>query len=676
MEEKLFDKVLVANRGEIAVRIIKTLRRLRIKSVAVYSESDTNAVHVNMADEAIFIGNSPATDSYLCIDHIISAIRKSGAQAVHPGYGFLSENPLFAEALEKEGVSLIGPSKDAIKSMGDKIAAKKIAEQSEVSTVPGYMGIISDENKAVEIAKEIGFPVMVKAAAGGGGRGMRVVHNAAAMKDAFISASNEARNSFSDDRVFIEKYITRPCHIEIQVLADKHGNAVTFGERECSIQRHHQKIIEEAPSPFISEKTRKEMCAQSLKLVEAMGYYSAGTVEFIVDQQQNFYFMEMNTRLQVEHCVTELVYNTDLVEHMVRVAAGQKLNIKQSDIKAKGWAIESRICAEDPARGFLPSSGRITTYEEPPKNSQIRVDSGIAEGGEVSMFYDQMIAKLCTYAPTRKESIEIMTKALDEYSILGIAHNISFLQSIMQHQKFIDGAVSTNFIAEEYPEGFLGEQINSEVTQIFMAAAIHMHMAESLRSASISGSEEDQDKKVGTRWIVKIDKSFYPVIIKPVAGGYNIRNESDRINVRSDWVIGNKIFRGTINGTSTAIRIENILNGYKLTYAARQAEIRILSPRVAELEQFMPIKEFVEDHKTIKAPLAGKISTIHIEKDQLVKAGEKLLTIEAMKMENVISSTKEGIVDEIHIEEGSNVTTDQVMVNLKDKEADNQKEES
>lgn len=670
MEEKLFDKVLVANRGEIAVRIIKTLKKLRIKSVAVYSESDTNAVHVNMADEAIFIGNSPATDSYLCIDHIISAIRKSGAQAVHPGYGFLSENPVFAEALAKEGVVLIGPHASAIKSMGDKIAAKKIAEKSKVNTVPGYMGVISDENEAVKIAKKIGFPVMVKAAAGGGGRGMRVVHNAEEMKDAFISASNEARNSFSDDRVFIEKYIESPCHIEIQVLADKHGNAVTFGERECSIQRHHQKIIEEAPSPFISDKTRKEMCKQSLKLVEAIGYYSAGTVEFIVDQKQNFYFMEMNTRLQVEHCVTELVYDVDLVEHMIRVAAGHKLNITQSDIKAKGWAIESRICAEDPARGFLPSSGRITTYQEPPKNSQIRVDSGIAEGGEVSMFYDQMIAKLCTYASTRKEAIDIMTKALDEYSILGIAHNISFLQSIMQHQKFIDGSVSTNFIAEEYPEGFLGEQIDSDMTQIFIAAAIHMHMTESLRSSSISGSEEDQVKKVGTRWIMKIDDHFYPVIVKPVEGGYNIRNESNRISIRSDWIIGNKLFRGIINGVPAAIRVEHITNGYKLTYAARQTEIRVLSPRVAELEQFMPIKETAEDHKTIRAPLAGKITSIFVEKDQMVKAGEKLITIEAMKMENVISAPKEGVIDQIHIEEGANVTTDQVMINLSDRETE------
>lgn len=665
-ENKLFNKVLIANRGEIAVRIIKTLRKLSIQSVAVYSESDTNALHVNMADEAIFIGNSPAIDSYLCIEHIIAAIRKSGAQAVHPGYGFLSENPLFARALDAEGITLIGPSADAIKSMGDKIEAKKLAEKSKVNTVPGYLGVIEDATKALKIAKKIGFPVMVKAAAGGGGRGMRVVHNEAELKDAFLSASNEAKNTFSDERVFIEKYIQSPSHIEIQVLADKHGNAITLGERECSIQRHHQKIIEEAPSPFISDKTRKEMFKQSLKLVKSIGYYSAGTVEFIVDRKQNFYFMEMNTRLQVEHCVTELIYGIDLVEHMIRVAAGQKLKLKQEDLKVNGWAIESRICAEDPARGFLPSSGRITSYQEPPKHSQIRVDSGITEGGEVSMFYDQMIAKLCTHAPTRAEALAIMTRALGEYTILGIAHNMSFLQSIMQHPKFIKGEISTTFIDEEYPDGFLGEEITSEITQIFIGVAVHIHMTESIRAANITGSEEDQDKKVGTRWIVSIDGSFYPVIIKPVSGGYNVRHESNRIYVRSDWFIGNKMFRGTVNSTPVTIGIDYISNGYKLTYSARESLIRVITPRIAELEQFMPKKEKKEDQKNLKAPLSGKVSKIFIKKDQLVKQGEKLLIIEAMKMENTICALKEAIVDKIHIEEGVNISTNQLLINFKE----------
>jgi len=660
--DKLFDKVLIANRGEIAVRIIKTLRKLRIKSVAVFSESDTNAVHVNLADEAEFIGNSPAIDSYLCIDHIISAIRKSGAQAVHPGYGFLSENPKFAEALAAEGVALIGPSPESIKSMGDKIEAKIIAEKSKVNTVPGYMGIISDDKKALSIAKKIGFPVIVKAAAGGGGRGMRVVHNSEELVEAFHSASNEAKNSFSDGRVFIEKYIQSPRHIEIQVLADKYGNAITLGERECSIQRHHQKIIEEAPSPFISEKTRKEMCKQSLKLVKAMGYYSAGTVEFIVDSKQNFYFMEMNTRLQVEHCVTELIYGVDLVEQMIRIAAGQKLQLKQEDIKVNGWAMESRICAEDPARGFLPSSGRITTYQEPIKHPQIRVDSGIAEGGEVSMFYDQMIAKLCTHAPTRDEAIKLMSRALGEYSILGIAHNMSFLQSMMQHPKFIKGDITTTFIEEEYPEGFLGEEITSEITRVFIAASIHIHMTEAIRTANISGSESDQDKKVGTRWIVNIDKSFYPVIIKPVAGGYNIRNDNNRIYVRSDWVTGGKLFRGTVNGIASTVRVTPIINGYQLTYSARDSIVRVLSPRIAELAQFMPKKEKKIDTKSLKAPLSGRISKVFVEKDQLVKQGQKLLVIEAMKMENTICALRESVVENVHVKDGDTVSTNQLML--------------
>ncbi|MCH9753507.1 MAG: acetyl/propionyl/methylcrotonyl-CoA carboxylase subunit alpha [Alphaproteobacteria bacterium] len=664
---KLFDKVLVANRGEIAVRIIKTLRKLNIKSVAVFSESDTNAVHVNLADEAVFIGNSPATDSYLCIDHIISAIRKSGAQAVHPGYGFLSENSEFAKALKKEGVELIGPSASSIKSMGDKIEAKKIADKAKVSTVPGYMGVIPDYNKAIKIAKKIGFPVIVKAAAGGGGRGMRVVHNEDDMKHAFISASNEARNSFSDERVFIEKYIVSPRHIEIQILADKHGNAVTLGERECSIQRHHQKVIEEAPSPFISDKTRKLMCKQSLKLVESMGYYSAGTVEFIVDKNQNFYFMEMNTRIQVEHCVTELVYDVDLVEHMIRVAAGQKLALNQEDLKVNGWAIESRICAEDPTRGFLPSSGRITSYQEPPKNSLVRVDSGIAEGGEVSMFYDQMIAKLCTHAPTREQAIEVMNQSLDEYTILGIAHNIPFLQSIMQHPKFIRGDVATTFIDEEYPDGFLGEEITSEITQIFIGAAIHIHMTEAVRAASITGTNEDQYKKVGTRWIVNIDGSFFPVIIKPVEGGYNIRHESDRILVRSDWPIGSKIFRCSVNNISAAISIKYVNNGYVLNYAAREAEVRVISPRIAELEQFMPKRQEITDQQNMIAPLSGKISQIFVEKGQSVKQGEKLFVIEAMKMENTICATKEAMIEDIHVKEGDSITTNQLMISFAEK---------
>ena len=658
-KKKLFDKVLIANRGEIAVRIIKTLKKLGIKSVAVYSEADTNSLHVSMADEAIFIGNSPATDSYLSIPHIISAIRQTGAQAVHPGYGFLSENYAFASALRDENVTLLGPSPEAIKSMGDKIEAKKLAEKAGVNTVPGYLGVIKDAKNATKIAQKLGFPVMVKAAAGGGGKGMRVVRNAEDMVDSFSSASNEARNNFSDARVFLEKFIENPRHIEIQVLADKFGNVVCIGERECSIQRHHQKVIEEAPSPFISDKTRKEMYKQSIKLVKKIGYYSVGTVEFIVDKKQNFYFMEMNTRLQVEHCVTELVYNLDLVEQMIIVAAGEKITIKQSDLKPNGWAIESRICSEDPARKFLPSSGRITQYQEPPKNSKIRVDSGIAEGGKVSMFYDQMISKLCTHAPTRLEAIELMRKALSEYIILGISHNISFLEAIMQNTRFVDGNFSTNFIAEEYPDGFLGAEINSEITLAFIGVAIHIHMTEAIRASSII---DDRASTVGTRWVVNIDSESYPVIIKPVTNGYNIRYERNRIYVRSNWIIGATLFRGQVNNKNVNVRIESILNNYKLTYAGREVIASIRSPRVAELEQFMPTTNKNKAQPILTAPLSGMIVKIFVKPGEEVKAGQKLLIIEAMKMENVICAEHTSKITSINVAEKEQVAVGAVII--------------
>lgn len=661
MQRKLFDKILIANRGEIAVRIMKTLKKLGIKSVAVYSESDTNSMHVRLADEAIFIGNSPATDSYLNVEHLLSAIRQTGAQAVHPGYGFLSENANFARALASENAVLIGPSADAIKAMGDKIEAKKLAEKAGVSTVPGYLGIIKDSKEAVKIATKLGFPVILKAAAGGGGKGMRVVRSADEITDAFESASNEAGNNFSDNRVFLEKFIENPRHIEIQVLADKHGNAVCIGERECSIQRHHQKIIEEAPSPFISEKTRAAMYKQSLKLVKQIGYYSAGTVEFIIDSKQNFYFMEMNTRLQVEHCVTELIYGIDLVELMIRVAAGEKLPITQDDLKVNGWAIESRICAEDPARGFLPSSGRITRYQEPPKNSQIRVDSGIDEGGEVSMFYDQMVAKLCTHAPTRLEAIEVMRKALSEYTIAGISHNISFLEAIMQNQRFVDGNISTGFIAEEYPDGFLGAEITSELTLLFLGVAIQLHMTESIRAAAISGMDASA---VGTRWIASLEGQLYPLIIKPVTDGYNIRYESNRIYVRSSWNIGATLFRGVVNGRNVNVRVERTMDGYKLIYAGRNVEISIRSPRVSELEQFMPVKSKNKFQTNLSAPLSGKIVKIFVAPGDEIKAGQKLVIIEAMKMENLITAEQIVKIANINVAEGDHISVGTVLIDF------------
>lgn len=668
MSKKLFNKVLIANRGEIAVRIIKTLQKLGIKSVAVYSETDTNSMHVDMADEAYFIGNSPASDSYLCIEHIMAAVRKSGAQAVHPGYGFLAENPEFAKALAAEGVELLGPSAECIKVMGDKIQAKKIAQTSGVNTVPGYLGVIEDSKKAAKIAKKIGYPVIVKAAAGGGGRGMRVVKSNEEIFDAFSSATLEAKNSFSDPRVFIEKFIENPRHIEIQVLADKYGNICCLGERECSIQRHHQKIIEEAPSPVLTEKTRKLMYKQVHKLVKQINYFSAGTIEFIMDDKQNFYFMEMNTRLQVEHCVTELIYDLDLVEQMIRIAAGEKLELNEKDLKPNGWAIESRICAEDPSRGFLPSSGRITHYEEPPRNNNVRVDSGVMEGGTVSMFYDQMIAKLCTHAPTREKAIELMKKSLSEYVILGISHNIRFLEAIMENPRFMDGDISTNFIAQEYPDGFLGAELTSEITAVFLATAIHIHMEEAIRNAGITDTNPDQVRKVGTRWVVNIDGEQYPIIIKSVfeefRKGYNIRFESNRISIRSNWSLGNNIFRGIVNGKDIRVRISPIIEGYKLTYAAREVIVYVRTPRIAELEQFMLKKENNEKQTNLTASLSGVVTKVHVKPGQEVKTGQKLLAIEAMKMENVITAESDTKIETVYVSEGDHINTGEQLIDF------------
>ena len=661
-EKSLFEKVLIANRGEIALRIIKTLKKMGIKSVAVYSEADTNAKYVQYADEAYYIGNSPATESYLSIKNIINAIRASGAEAVHPGYGFLAENANFANALKREGITLIGPSAQVIKKMGDKIEAKKIAIDSGVSTVPGYMGTINSVQQAVEIAENIGFPIIIKAAAGGGGRGMRVVRNAKEMENAFSSAKFEAENSFSDSRVFIEKLIIAPRHIEIQLLADQYGNAVCLGERECSIQRYHQKVIEEAPSSFIDEETRKKMYAEVIALSKKVGYYSAGTVEFMVDKYKNYYFLEMNTRLQVEHPVTELVTGIDIVEQMIRVAASEKLPFSQDDIKLTGWAFECRICAEDPSRGFLPSSGRILDYQEPPKSENIRIDSGIGAGGEISMFYDPMIAKLCTYSETRKEAIEQMRRALSSYVIKGISHNITFLEAIINHQRFIDGDIHTGFIEEEYPEGFSGAELTSEITKVFLATAIFAYIAEQKRAASIADQITKQSNKIGTRWVVTIDKAQYPVMIKPVEDGYNIRYGSERIYVRSNWAAGNHLFTALVNAEKVNVKIENILTGYRLTHAGVSVDTYVRSPRISELESLMPIKDEAEEQTELLAPLAGQIIGIKVKAGDEVEIGQELVVLTAMKMENIITAERPGKIAGIMVKEMENVASGQLLL--------------
>jgi propionyl-CoA carboxylase alpha chain len=665
MTKPLFEKVLVANRGEIALRIFRTLKKMGIKSVAVYSEADTNSLHVQHADEAVYIGPSPATESYLSIPNIINALRTTGANALHPGYGFLSENAEFAKALKKEGVTLIGPSAKIIGMMGDKIEAKKIASDAGVSTIPGFVGAVESVDQAITIAQEIGFPVMLKAAAGGGGKGMRVVNNAEEMSDALSSATREATSSYNDGRLFIEKFIINPRHIEIQLLADKYGNAVCLGERECSIQRHHQKVIEEAPSPFLDELTRDKMYKQVLALASSVKYFSAGTVEFIADQNKNFYFLEVNTRLQVEHGVTELITGVDIVEEMIKIAAGKKLSFSQNDIKFNGWAIESRIYSEDPKRGFLPSSGRIIAYREPPKSSNIRIDSGVKEGNEVSMFYDAMIAKLCTHAENRDKAIEHMKHALANYVIRGVSHNISFLEAIMNTERFQKGLLSTNFIDNEYPGGFLGAELTSEISRNLLAVGLFIHLAEIKRASNITSQLYGRSQQTGTRWIVKIDDNSYPVFIRPLdGGGYSIRNERNRIYITSNWVLGNILFKGTINGIEASVKIEKFDGGYFLTHAGLTSRVTIRSLRTAELETFLSKFQDTEEEMDILSPITGKIAELKVQEGDEVKANQELLIIEAMKMQNSLYAEHNGRVKKVHIKIGQNISTDQLLLEM------------
>lgn len=658
----MFKKLLIANRGEIACRIIKTARKMGIKTVAVYSEADTNSTHVTMADEAIYVGPSAATESYLNIDKILGAIAKSGADCVHPGYGFLSENREFAQAIEKKGIAFIGPSEDSIKQMGDKIEAKTIAQEAKVSTVPGYMGIIKDDDEAVKIAQEIGFPVMIKASAGGGGKGMRVVYSTDEVKSAYSSASNEARKSFKDDRIFIEKFIEKPRHIEIQVLADKFGNIVCLGERECSIQRHNQKVIEEAPSSFIDEETRQEMYRECKALARKVGYYSAGTVEFIVDSKKNFFFLEMNTRLQVEHPVTEYITGLDLVEQMIRIAYGEKLAITQDDVKLTGWAMESRIYAEDPSRGFLPSSGRVSEYVEPEASANVRVDSGIYEGGLVSMFYDAMIAKLITYGDNRDEAIKNMQEALGTYIIRGISHNISFLEAVMGNKQFVEGNITTNFIAEHYPEGFFGAELNSEIKRTFLCVAIHIYLDDVRRASKISGQLEGRKRQIGNKWVVNIDGENFPIYVKLAHGGYEVRYNEDVMHISSQWVLGNRLFSGELDSKHVNVQIEHFAGGFYLKNAGAEAKIIITSPRVAELNRYMPEPISSVDANKIEAPISGVIVDIKVKEGEDVKQGQELFILEAMKMENMICAEKDAVISKIHFTKGQNTSYGDIVI--------------
>jgi len=659
----MFDKILIANRGEIAVRIIQTCRKMGIKTVAVYSEADTNALHVREADEAVYIGPSPSIKSYLNIDNLLGAIQNTGAQAVHPGYGFLSENAEFARRLEAVGVTLIGPSPTAIKMMGDKIESKKIAVKAGVSTVPGTLGVITSEDEARKVVAEIGYPVMIKAAAGGGGKGMRVARNEKELLDGLKSSANEASASFKDGRVFIERFFDNPRHIEIQVLADKQGNTLWLGERECSIQRRHQKVIEEAPSPFLDEKMRRAMGEQAVALAKAVGYYSAGTVEFIVDQERNFFFLEMNTRLQVEHRVTELVTGIDLVEQMIRIAAGEELSFGQKDIKLHGWAMESRIYAEDPKRGFLPSTGRITRYEEPENVQNVLIDTGIYEGGEVSMFYDPMVAKVCTSADTREETINAMKEALAAFIIEGISHNTSFLEAILGHPRFAAGDISTNFIEQEYPGGFIGAELDLESTKIFLGAATTIFLRDAERASKGSQQLPGRERAIGARWVVNVDGEDYPVYVRhDGTEGYFITHNRKLIAVKTGWELGRRLFQGTVNTKPVSVQIKHLEEGYTLTYGGADVTVRVRTPRVAELAQFMPEPQDRNKKEELKAPIAGLIVSLKVKEGQQVKAGQELVVIEAMKMENVIYADHDTTVEKIHVADRDSVQVDQVLI--------------
>ncbi|MAF96432.1 MAG: acetyl/propionyl-CoA carboxylase subunit alpha [Rhodospirillaceae bacterium] len=658
----MFKKILIANRGEIACRIIHTARRLGIKTAAVCSEADARALHVEMADEAVLIGPPPAAESYLDIGKILDAVKETRSQAVHPGYGFLSENAEFAKALDEAGVAFIGPGPKAMTVMGDKIESKKLAKKAGLNTIPGDGGAVKDASDAVRIAGAIGYPVMLKASAGGGGKGMRIAADDAECRDGLKRASGEAETAFGDGRVLVEKYIENPRHIEIQVLADGFGNAVYLGERECSIQRRHQKVIEEAPSPLVDERTRRAMGEQAMALVQAVEYRSAGTVEFIVDQDRNFYFLEMNTRLQVEHPVTELITGLDLVEQMIRIAAGEKLAFSQEDVVLNGCAIEARIYAEDPFRDFLPSSGRLVRYRPPDGDGHVRVDTGVAEGGEISIYYDPMIAKLITYGPTREEAAARMSGALDQFHISGVRHNIGFLAALIAHPRFAEGRLSTDFIAEEYPDGFHSRDLTPEDPRLLIAVAGCVHRAYQARASMISGQTAGRERVVSDDWVVILRGGTVPVRIKPVDGGYELVVEGVDILIETAWKLGQPLFRGTLNGRGFCLQVERQGVAYRLFHGGAEAEVLVLSPRHAELQALMPVEEAPDTSKYLLSPMPGLLISLSVEEGQEVKAGEELAVIEAMKMENVLRAERDGVVAAIKAGPGDSLAVDQVIL--------------
>ncbi len=663
----MFKKILIANRGEIACRVIKTARKMGIATVAVYSEPDKDALHVDLADEAVCIGPAASKESYLAMDKIIAACKQTGAEAVHPGYGFLSENAEFSRRLEEDGIKFIGPKHYSVGKMGDKIESKRLALEARVNTIPGHNEAISGPDEAVKIAQGIGYPVMIKASAGGGGKGLRVAFNDQEAHEGFTSCVNEAKNAFGDDRVFIEKYVLEPRHIEIQVLGDSFGNYVYLNERDCSIQRRHQKVIEEAPSPFVDPEMRKAMGEQAVALARAVQYESAGTVEFVVGADKSFYFLEMNTRLQVEHPVTELITGVDLVELMIRVAAGEKLPLTQDQVQLYGWAMECRINAEDPFRGFLPSTGRLIKFQ-PPKEipGQVRVDTGVYEGGEISMFYDSMISKLIVHGATREQAISRMRDALNAFVIRGISSNIPFQAALMQHPRFQSGNFNTGFIAEEYPKGFDASMVPHDDPVLLVSVAAYVYRAYTDRGASVSGQLQGHERIVSDKWcVVRLHRrgnEKHMVVARPIQGGYHVEYKGENYEIRSDWKLGESLFNGTCNGEEFTLQVERRRTRYVLFHWGAHASFMVMSARAAELLALMPEKLPPDLSKYLLSPMPGLLREVAVKVGQEVKAGEKLAVIEAMKMENILRADQDCKVKKISAAAGDSLAVDQVII--------------
>jgi propionyl-CoA carboxylase alpha chain len=663
----MFDKILIANRGEIACRVIKTAKKMGIKTVAVYSDADRDARHVELADEAVHIGPAPSRESYLSMDRIIAACKQTGAQAVHPGYGFLSENEAFARRVEEEGIVFIGPKHASIAAMGDKIASKKLAQAARVNTIPGHNAAIDTAEQAVEIARGIGYPVMIKASAGGGGKGLRVAHDDKEAVEGFASCRNEARSSFGDDRVFIEKFVEEPRHIEIQVLGDAHGHIVYLWERECSIQRRHQKVIEEAPSPFLDEATRQAMGEQAVALARAVDYQSAGTVEFVVGKDRSFYFLEMNTRLQVEHPVTEGITGLDLVELMIRVAAGEKLPFTQQQIRRDGWAMECRINAEDPFRGFLPSTGRLVKYAPPPQENGVRVDTGVYEGGEIPMFYDSMIAKLIVHGSDRADAIAKMRQALNAFAIRGVSSNIPFQAALVAHPKFVAGDFNTGFIAEQYPHGFSAEAVPHDDPAFLRALAAVANRVHTQRAMRISGQLPGHEYKAGEDFVVVTSRNGDPAENTPVKlqvneKAFDVTAGDRHYRIELHTPLRDVVIRGSCNGQPFCAQIERVGLAYRVIHNGTQIDAKVFTPRAAELNALMPFKQPPDLSKFLLSPMPGLLVDVAVAPGQPVRAGEKLAVIEAMKMENILLATQDCVVAKVVAARGESLAVDQVII--------------